>query len=78
MKILKVAPLTPTESLQQQRLELELGQLGTALESKKREVIAFMDSLKKKHDPNYEKNSKSQIAKYTATITDSFVVITLD
>ena len=73
-----MAPLTPTESVQQKRIEAELGQLGMQLEAKRREAIIFLESLKKKYDPEFEKNSKQQISKYSAIVHDNFLVLTID
>jgi hypothetical protein len=77
-QILKVAPLTPIEVAQMAEAEKALGVSRGVYEQRQREYLAAVDALMKKHDPNFEKNSKQTINRYKGVIVDRCLVITFE
>ena len=77
-QIVRVSPLTPIEAAQMTECEKNLGISRGVYEGRQREYMAALEALKKRYDKDYEKNSKSQINKYSAIIKDSCIVISLE
>lgn len=78
IQIVKVAPLTPIEAAQMAEAEKQVGISLAVAETRKKEYYAALDVLKRKYDPEYIKNSKSQISRYAAQVRDGCLVVTLE
>ena len=78
IQIVKVAPLSPVEASQMAEIEKQVGVSLAVHEGRKKEYFAALESLKKKYDQNYEKNSKQQMSRYSAIVKDGCLVVTLE
>lgn len=76
--IIRVAPLHPSEAALMAEAEKNLGISRAVYEGRQKEYLAALEGLKKKYDPKFAENSKSQIHKYSAQVIDNCVVISLE
>lgn len=78
IQIVKVAPLTPIEAAQMAEAEKQVGISLAVYETRKKEYFAALETLKKRYDQNFEKNSRQQISRYAAQVKDGCLVVTLE
>jgi hypothetical protein len=77
-RIIKAAKLDPPDVSRVAEIEKGVAVATAVLENRRREYVQLMESLKKRYDADYEKNSKQALSKYGAQVHDGILIITMD